>query len=270
MSVRALTDLRGRIAVVTGAAGLIGKAHCEALAEAGATVIACDLDGDAADAVAKHLEGDHVGMAIDITNAASIKQVSDETHDCFGRVDILVNNAAMNDMVEHPTLAAELSRFERYPVDMWRRVIDVNVTGMFLCCQIIGSTMAERGKGSIINVASTYGIVAPDQSLYKAPDGTQRFYKSAAYPVSKAAVIMLTKYLATYWGDRSVRVNTLSPGGVENGQDPHFIQQYVRKTPLGRMANSTDYQGALLYLASDASAYMTGHNLVVDGGWTAW
>lgn len=270
MSVHAMTNLRGRVAVVTGAAGLIGKAHCEALANAGATVIACDLDGRAADAVARRLEGDHIGMAADITSAQSIKMVSEHAHDCYGRVDILVNNAAINDMVEHPTLAAELSRFEQYPLDMWRRVIDVNITGMFVCCQIIGSTMAERGEGSIINVASTYGIVAPDQSLYRAPDGTQRFFKSAAYPVSKAAVIMLTKYLATYWGGRNVRVNTLSPGGVENGQDAYFIQQYTRKTPLGRMASAEDYQGALLYLASDASSYMTGHNLVVDGGWTAW
>jgi len=270
MSTLDLFRLDGRVAIVTGAAGLIGKRHCLALAEAGANVVACDLSQEAAAAVASVLPGDHMSMAVDVTSADSLSALKSAVLDRFGRIDILLNNAAVNDMVENPVAAAELSKFENYPLDLWKKVMDVNVTGVFLCCQIIGTHMANEGRGSIINVASTYGVVAPDQSIYKQPDGTQPFYKSAAYPVSKGAVVMLTKFLATYWGERGVRVNTLSPGGVENHQPEHFINNYAAKTPLKRMAAPTDYMGAVVFLASDASSYMTGHNLLVDGGWTAW
>ncbi len=270
-----LFSLHGKVAVVTGAAGLLGRNHCRALAGAGAAVVAVDLKQSDCDTVAEMLADDHVeaqplGIAADITDSASLANLRDRILKRFGRIDVLVNNAAVNDMFENPAAAGELSKFENYPLEMWRRSIDVNVTGTFLCSQTLGTEMARAGGGSIINIASTYGMVAPDQSLYRKPDGTQEFFKSAAYPTTKGAVISFTKFLAAYWGSAGVRVNTLSPGGVENAQEDHFVESYSARTPLRRMAHATDYQGALIFLASDASAYMTGANLVVDGGWTCW
>lgn len=263
-------SLEKKVAIVTGALGLIGKNHCEALTEAGANVVVCDLDQTECKIFAKTLAQKSIGISSDITDKDSVIELKNTTLKEFGRIDILVNNAAINDMFENPQAAAEQSKFENYPLEMWKKSLDVNVTGMFLCSQVIGIEMAKQNKGSIINIASTYGIVAPDQSLYINPDGTQSFYKSAAYPVTKGAVISFTKFLAAYWGDKNVRVNTLSPGGVENKQDDYFIENYSNRTPLKRMAQPNDYKGALIFLASDASNYMTGSNLVVDGGWTAW
>ncbi|HBB25650.1 MAG TPA: short-chain dehydrogenase [Bacteroidetes bacterium] len=263
-------SLEDRVAIVTGAAGLLGRQHCRALAEAGATVYACDLKADAAHDAVADLHGYHVGVQLDVTDPESILELRQRVIGDVGRIDVLVNNAAMNDMVEAPLSQGASSAFESYPLELFRRVLDVNVTGIFLTSQIIGTHMADVGRGSIINIASTYGVVAPDQRLYRRPDGTQSFYKSAAYPASKGAVLMLTKFLATYWAGRGVRANALSPGGVSNGQDEHFRRSYAERTPMARMAEPTDYQGALVFLASDASSYMTGQNLLVDGGWTAW
>lgn len=270
MALESLFSLKGKTAVVTGALGLLGKQHCFALSEAGANVVVCDLDQKKCSSFAKELPGKNLGVGTDITKADSVKHLKEKIIKEFKTIDILVNNAAINDMFENPSAAAELSKFENYPIYLWQKSIDVNVTGTFLCSQILGSEMANQGKGSIINIASTYGITAPDQSIYKKPDGTQSFYKSAAYPVTKGAIISFTKFLAAYWGSKGVRVNSLSPGGVENNQDEYFIENYSRRTPLGRMAAPTDYKGAIIFLASDASNYMTGANLVVDGGWTAW
>jgi NAD(P)-dependent dehydrogenase (short-subunit alcohol dehydrogenase family) len=265
-------DLGGKVAIVTGALGLLGKEHCRGLAQAGARVVATDLDAPALARFAAVLRDEHgrdaLGVAADVTHERSLDELREVVLERFGRIDVLVNNAAIDD--KFTSGDASQSRFEEYPIERFRRALDVNVTGVFACCQRLGSVMAERGGGSIINVASTYGVVAPNQDLYRAPDGSQSFYKGAAYPASKAAVLQLTRYLAAYWGARGVRVNALSPGGVDNGQAPHFRARYAERTPLGRMARATDYVGALVFLASDASAYMTGANLVVDGGFTIW
>jgi NAD(P)-dependent dehydrogenase (short-subunit alcohol dehydrogenase family) len=210
----------------------------------------------------------HMGIGLDVSNDLSVMEAKEAIIERYGKIDVLVNNAAINDMFENPTVALELSKFENYPLNLWKKSIDVNVTGVFLCSQIFGSVMAEAGSGSIINIASTYAITAPDQKLYQNEKHEQIFYKSAAYPTTKGAVLSFTKFLAAYWGNKGIRVNALSPGGVQNGQDDFFIKNYSSRTVLGRMAKKTDYKGAIVFLASDASEYMTGANLVVDGGWT--
>lgn len=289
-------SLAGQVAVVTGAAGLLGRRHCRALAAAGARVVATDLDPAACEAVAREIApvamiaagaagaaraagaaaaaptalALPMAWAADITRPESVQALRDAVLERCGAIDVLVNNAALNEKVESPLAAGEVLRFENFPLALWEDSLRVNVTGTFLCCQLLGGEMARRGSGSIVNIASTYAVVAPDQALYRQPDGTQTFFKSAAYPTTKGAVLALTRFLAAYWGRSGVRVNALSPGGVENGQDPGFVARYAARTPLGRMADPGDYEGALIFLASAASRYMTGANLIVDGGWTAW
>lgn len=264
-------SLKNKVAVVTGAGGLLGREFCAALARAGSRVVAVDIDEDALSVVSRELAnvGEVWAHVTDITNASELARLNARVLQRYDRLDILVNNAAIDDKYDADSAAAE-SRFESYSVERFRRMLDVNVVGTFLCCQVLGSVMAARGSGSIINIASTYGVVAPDQSIYRLPDGSQQFFKSAAYPTSKGAVLQLTRFLACYWGERNVRVNALSPGGVAAGQSEHFQARYAARVPLGRMAQTGDYRAALVYLASDDSSYMTGANLVVDGGWTAW
>ncbi|MDO3642426.1 SDR family oxidoreductase [Mucilaginibacter sp. L3T2-6] len=264
-----LFSLKNKTAIVTGALGLLGRKHCEALANAGANVVVADLDEGGAIEFAEMLGDQHGGLKVDVTSERSLKTAREQIMNRYGTIDILVNNAAINDMFENPGMAKELSAFENYPLDAFKKSLEVNITGVFLASQIFGAAMVEVGYGSIINIASTYGVVGPDQSIYRNECGEQTFYKSPVYPVTKGAVVNFTRFLAAYWGNKGVRVNTLSPGGVENGQSEIFIQNYSAKTLLGRMADASDYQGALVFLASDASAYMTGANLIVDGGWTA-
>jgi len=262
--------LDGKVCVVTGALGLLGREMCRALAGAGGALVVTDVDERACQDRAAALPG-AIGVGADIADPGAVARLRDAVLARHRRIDVLINNAAIDDrFAPGDEAAARDSMFEHYSLERWRRSLEVNVTGTFLCCQILGTPMAERGTGAIVNIASTYGVVAPDQALYRRPDGTQPFYKGPGYPTGKAAVLGLTRYLAAYWGRSGVRVNALSPGGVENGQDPRFVAGYASRTPLGRMARPSDYDGAIVFLASDASAYMTGANLVVDGGWTAW
>jgi 2-deoxy-D-gluconate 3-dehydrogenase len=267
-------DVSGRTIIVTGGAGLLGREYARALAAAGASTVLADIDRDSVAAVAEGLKGQPgaaIGVGVDITDEASVAQLVRTTLETFGRIDGLVNNAALNPSFVG-SQAAQFDRpFEQYSLDLWNRTLAVNLTGMFLCAREVAPTMRAQQRGAIVNVSSTYGLVGPDQRLYDAEEpGGPRGYKPVAYSVTKSGVIGFTRYLAAYFAGTGIRVNTLTPGGVLDNQPEAFVQRYSSRTPLGRMADSHEYSAALLFLISDASSYMTGGNLVVDGGWTTW
>ena len=273
--VRELWRLDGRVAIITGGAGLLGEMHGEAIAEAGGVPILIDLRGDAAAVKAKRLAERYavpaMGLQGDVTDLCSLRQVVREIVGRFGRLDVLINNAA-NDPKVKADGPAGWARFESFPLDQWREDLAVGLTGAFLCCQVIGSQMAKQGSGSIINISSELGLVAPDQRLYTQPGlpEDKQPVKPVSYSVLKHGLIGLTRYLATYWADRNVRVNALAPGGVRNDQPDEFVQKISALIPMGRMAAKDEYKGAIVFLASDASSYMTGATLVMDGGRTCW
>jgi NAD(P)-dependent dehydrogenase (short-subunit alcohol dehydrogenase family) len=267
-------SLKGRVAIITGGAGLLGIRHAEAIASAGGVPILADLRGDEAKAkaaeVARSFDTHATGLECDVTSATSIERLLEQTLARFGRVDILVNNAANNPKVEAPGEA--FSRLENFPAEQWAADVAVGLTGPFLCAKIIGSEFARRGAGVIVNISSEYGVIAPDQRLYEReglPPGKQPV-KPVTYTVVKAGLHGLTIYLATYWALAGVRVNTITLGGVESGQPAGFLAKATARIPMGRMARPHDFQGALVYLCSDAAAFVTGANLVVDGGKTIW
>ena len=270
-----LFDLTGRVAVITGGTGLLGRQHAEAVARAGGIPVLADIRINEVDTNSlewKQRFGEKAcAIQTDITDLASVKKLLAEVLDRFGRVDMLINNAANNPKMENKA-EVEFSRLEYFPLEQWDADLNVGLKGAFLCSQVIGSEMARRKQGVIVNVASDLAVIAPDQRLYRKPGlpEDKQPVKPVTYSVVKTGLIGLTRYLATYWADSGIRVNAISPGGVYNDQPDDFVERLARLIPLGRMANANEYQAAILFLCSDASSYMTGANLVIDGGRSCW
>jgi NAD(P)-dependent dehydrogenase (short-subunit alcohol dehydrogenase family) len=264
MSADPLFDLSDRVAVVTGGLGRLGTEYAAGLAERGMRVAIFDVaaaPGSSSDLVRRH----HV----DVRSRPSVEAATRDVIGHWGVPHLLVCNAALDSPPDAPP--EEVGPLETYPEASFDEVMDVNVKGTFLCCQVIGAEMAKAGRGSIVNVSSVYGLLSPQQDVYEfRRRGGETFYKPVAYSVSKSAIFNLTRYLATYWAQAGVRVNTLTLGGVAGSQPSEFVDAYSARVPLGRMAEPREALGALLFLASDASSYVTGANLVVDGGWSAW
>ncbi len=249
-----LFDVEGRVAVITGGMGQLGAVYVDGLKERGMEVAVWDVASD---------------VPVDVTVRASLEVAMERVVAELGVPHLLVNNAALDSPPGAP--AGEVGPFETYPEASFDRVMSVNVKGTLLPCQVVGGAMAREGRGSIVNISSIYGLLSPQQAIYEFQRrGGETFTKPVAYSVSKSAILNLTRYLATYWAKAGVRVNTLTLAGIANEQPAEFVDAYTARVPLGRMANAEEALGAVVFLASDASSYMTGANLVVDGGWTAW
>lgn len=267
-----LFNLKGKTAVITGGIGILGKHFSSGLAEFGANIAVVDLDKKAAGEFAVELTKRYgieaIGVGCDVSQPDSVVSMVSKVVDTFGEINILHNNAAS----KSNDLNAFFAPFTEYSLDEWRKVMSVNIDGMFLIAQAIGRQMIAQGKGgSIIQTASIYGIMGPDNRIYKGSYYLEREINTpAVYTASKAAVVGLTKYLATLLAGQGIRVNTITPGGVESGQNNEFKKKYSERIPLKRMAGPHEMVGALLYLASDASSYVTGQNIIVDGGLSAW
>lgn len=268
---RGMFDLSGRVAVVTGATGILGRRFVAGLADFGAAVAVVDLEQAQTDEVAAQLAAEYgvptLGVAADISDPHSVAAMVERVESALGPIAILHNNAAS----KGTSLDAFFEPVAGFSLSTWREIMAVNLDGTFLVAQAVGARMAERGRGSIIQTASIYGAMAPDQRIYEGSSYLGRPINTPpVYAASKAGVLGLTKYLATYWADRGVRVNSLTPGGVESGQNDVFRARYSARIPLGRMAHADEMVSTLVFLASDASSYITGQNILVDGGLSAW
>lgn len=252
-------NLNGQICIISGGEGLLGKKHAEAVKDAGGIPISLDIKGDP-------------DFKVDIRDKKALEEVKEKILKEYQRIDILINNAANNPKVENIGKQESWTRFENFPENIWQDDLDIGLKGAFLCSQVFGEYMAKQGKGVILNISSDLGIIAPDQRIYQ-KEGLrpeQQMVKPITYSVVKHGLIGLTKYLATYWAEKNVRVNAICPGGVYNQQDENFVKKLTNLIPLGRMADQDEYKAAILFLISDASSYMTGSVLAIDGGRTCW
>jgi NAD(P)-dependent dehydrogenase (short-subunit alcohol dehydrogenase family) len=271
-------DLNGKTALITGAAGLLGVEHAAALLESGAIVVLTDIGkaglASASASLSRNADASRILTRImDVSQPDAIRAVADELAATGRRVDILINNASIDPKVKGNEGVVETSRLENFPLEQWDLQVAVGLTGAFLCSQVFGTTMAGDGKGGVIlNIASDLSVFSPDQRLYRKEGLADEMQpvKPVTYSVIKAGLVGLTRYLATYWADCGVRANALSPGGVFNGQGEEFVQRLTSLIPLGRMASRDEYRAAVQFLCSDASAYLNGQNIVMDGGRSAW
>ncbi len=260
---RDVFDLAGRVIVVTGGLGQLGTQFAEHLRGQGARVAIFDLRSNGRE------EDDYMSVAVDVTSRASIEAGLARVVERWGVPSGLVNNAGLDSPPD--ANGADNGPFESYPAESWNQVMAVNASGVMYCCQVIGGAMAAASRGAIVNVSSIYGLLSPNQTIYEyRRTGGDTFFKPIAYSASKSAVLNMSRYLATYWARAGVRVNTITLAGVFNNQDERFLANYCDKIPIGRMADEAEYNGAIQFLLSPASSYMTGSNLVIDGGWSAW
>lgn len=269
--------IRDKVAIVTGGGGLIGKKHAEAILTGGGIAVLLDVSDVALTKVKGELEKEFAearieSFVVDITNKEALLVIRESLMKKYGHIDILINNAANNPKVEGGAKNLGALRFHQFPLEMWEADIAVGLTGAMLCAQIFGEIMEGKGSGVILNIGSDYGIIAPDQRVYRKEgiSEEEQIIKPVSYSVVKHGMIGLTKYLAVYWADKGIRVNTLCPASLENGQDPEFVQKLSNLIPMGRMSKPEEYVCTVLYMISDASSYMTGSTVLLDGGRTSW